>query len=140
MKYFFLTLLSHWATVSYAQISDNSKRDWIWPLGYDFYTDSAGIDGVTFDFSGIGNGDTMKITYEQQDFEMDNTNISLCDVDGNLLLYSNGCKFGNKNRNKILPDFTINNTNLLSTICYNESGAVFSRQMILLPDNDFANI
>jgi hypothetical protein len=99
---FFLPMITN------AQIPDNSKRDFVWPLGYDFYTDSLGVDAVTFDFSNILQGDTIQIIGGKQAFEMNNTNVAICTVSGKLDLYSNGCDVGNSNKVSILGNYKLN--------------------------------
>jgi hypothetical protein len=126
---FFLPMITN------AQIPDNSKRDFVWPLGYDFYTDSLGVDAVTFDFSNILQGDTIQIIGGKQAFEMNNTNVAICTVSGKLDLYSNGCDVGNSNKVSILGNYKLNNTNLHNLFCANEQGYTGSRIGLMLPDN-----
>jgi hypothetical protein len=123
-----------------AQVPNNAKRDWVWPLGYDYYADSVGIDAVTFDFSGVANGDTMKISYGKQDFEIFNTNASLCNKEGQLELYSNYCFFGNKDKVRVLSQYSFNVTNLSDILCNQIGGGTGSNMMILLPDNYHENL
>jgi PKD repeat protein len=118
-----------------SQTIDNSRRDYVWPMGYDYFPQMVGIDAVTFDFRGIDNGDTMKIIYGQQDFDMNKVNASVCDENGNLLLYTNGCVFADNNRKQILLNDTINKTNANFIVCGGNLGLGCSRESMLLPDN-----
>ena len=128
-------LLLKGASLLFGQFQDNSRRDLKWPLGYDYFRDSVGIDAITFDFSGISIGDTMKISYRQQAFEMNKVNASICDQTGNLEIYTNGCVFGNENRDQILEFDTINFTNAHHIACFQNIGLGGSRQSIIIPDN-----
>jgi Secretion system C-terminal sorting domain len=132
MKNFFLLFFLCAVSTLSAQ---NERADWVWTLGYDYFGDSVGIDAVTFDFRGVANGDTMKITYGLQDFEMNRPNASLCDTNGNLLVYTNGCAFGDGNRKIISASDTINLTNAHRVACADNDGLGGSRTVLLLPDN-----
>ena len=141
MKYilsFYITLLYFLALSG--QNVDNSRRDWVWPLGYDYYSDSIGVDAVTFDFSGVATGDTMRISYGHQAFEMNRPNASVCDTTGDLLLYTNGCAFGNKVYSQVLEDYIVNYTNAHELMCYNNQGLGSPRKLLLIPDNYHENI
>ena len=131
----FLCLIWPGALSICGQNMDNSRRDWVWPLGYDYYSDSIGVDAVTFDFSGVGQGDTMRITYGEQDFEMEYANASVCDSNGQLLIYTNGCQFGDVERKRVLDSFMINVTNAHELACFGTSGLRGSRQILMVPDS-----
>jgi Secretion system C-terminal sorting domain len=134
MKLLLFTLALLFPLLCSAQYQ-NERRDWVWPLGYDYFGDSIGIDAVTFDFRGVSNGDTMKITYGLQDFEMNATNAALCDSLGNLLVYMNGCAFGNKLRKKMRAQYPINFTTTHFLSCFEDLGLSGAHTQLLLPDN-----
>jgi hypothetical protein len=68
--------------LSYAQ----NKQDYVWVFGHDFPDDNK-VDGYIMDFN-------IK-PIEPQNYEvntrMDSNNASICDENGNLLFYTNGC-------------------------------------------------
>jgi len=88
-----LILLAYNATL-HAQ----NKRDYYWITGSNTSSDP-GIDNYVFDFN--------ETPFELQDIEgglsFTQMNISMCDLDGNLLFYSNGCAVAN-NDHEIMPN------------------------------------
>ena len=71
--------------------ASQSKYDYVWMLGDE-------VDS-TYSYYGISkfdsNGGNMNITKQNEGLNMFVTNASICDENGNLLIYSNGCKIKN---------------------------------------------
>jgi hypothetical protein len=81
---FLFLLLSHF--------SIGQKNDFVWPMGYDG-NPLAGKQTFLMDFS----SNNMKITNKDNGLQMGNSNTSVCDSNGNLLFYSNGCQIYDAN-------------------------------------------
>jgi hypothetical protein len=70
------------------QFVNAQKQDNIWVFGYDSNTfpQYPGADRITLNFS-----DSLTISYSHGGMQLEDSNISICDSLGNLLLLSNGC-------------------------------------------------
>jgi len=86
--FFILILFMLICTTSRAQ----SKRDFVWITG-NAPAPNFGSNGFIYDFNGM---DSI-MEYYPVGFQFDLTNGSICDNDGNLLFYSNGCEVANIN-------------------------------------------
>ncbi|MCB9263732.1 MAG: hypothetical protein H6558_01755 [Lewinellaceae bacterium] len=62
------------------------KRDYIWIIGYDANVTSEGA-GTKLDF----NQDTLQVSFIEKPMWFSSSSISMCDKEGDLLFYSNGC-------------------------------------------------
>ena len=69
-----------------ACLKGQGKWDYQWILG-----GSSGGDGISMNF----NFYSVSITYLQKEMVMEGANTSMCDAEGNLLFYSNGCFIAN---------------------------------------------
>lgn len=88
MKHLFLTsLLIFLSTAAKAQ-----KEDYIWLFGYDYNTITSAAEEIKFSFV-----DSLDISFRQRPMSLDQTNASLCDSLGRLMLYTNGCYIANGN-------------------------------------------
>ncbi len=96
MKYFILLFLK--LTFLYTNSFAQNKQDYIWLWGVDRLP-APGIQGYKFDF----NIKPFSITSTNIGVEFGNNNASICDKDGNLLFYTNGCAVLNKEAN-IMPN------------------------------------
>jgi len=81
-----------------ATLHAQNKRDYYWITGRNT-SPEPGIDNYVFDFN--------ETPFVLQDVEgglhFDNMNISMCDPEGNLLFYSNGCAVANRDH-EIMPN------------------------------------
>lgn len=77
-------------TPSYAQMGE--KRDYIWPLGYNINGENFEPERLLLDFNS-GELETRLTTYDTR-FRV--THASICDKEGNLLFYTNGCHVANQ--------------------------------------------
>lgn len=93
MKQALFILLAIVHTCTYAQ-----KEDYVWFLGKDQSTDP-GIQGMVWDWN------TQNAEPEMLDlaYGVDNNNASICDKDGNLLFWSNGCAVINRDQ-EVMPN------------------------------------
>ena len=62
------------------------KRDYIWIIGYDVNVTSEGA-GTKLDF----NQDTLQVSFVEKPMWFSSSSISMCDKEGDLIFYSNGC-------------------------------------------------
>ena len=83
-------------------INSQSKYDYVWINGYDSTLDD-GIEGLCFDFNNSLNTEKCESALE---FYL--SNASICDDNGKLLLYTNGCKIANGNHQIIENGDSIN--------------------------------
>ena len=79
----------------------HEKRDYIWLTGYSSNPDILWVGGTRIDF----NYDPPLIEYEYRDMNFDMTNASICNLEGNLLFYTNGIAIADAN-NEILENGT----------------------------------
>jgi len=85
-KYFWISLLSFYTTLIYAQ-----KHDYIWLTGYSSTPGTMEYGGTVLDFNQL----PPDIYYEFRDMNLQRTNASICDTAGNLLFYTNGIFIAN---------------------------------------------
>lgn len=82
------------------------KEDYRWMFGSpDGSPNNAPhFGGMDLDF----NNKELKIIINHKPFYMNSHNASICDEDGEILFYTNGCYFIDKNNNKIVGSDTLN--------------------------------
>ena len=102
-------MLLGFSTTAKAQ---RDKRDYVWINGYDFTSEYQGNDNFIFNFN---NGSSPKLTTGLP-LSFSGNNTSICDKDGNLLLYSNGCHIADANNNIIENGSGINEGIWVDTI------------------------
>lgn len=73
-------------------VSAQHRQDYIWHFGKDQNGNKEGVQASLIDF----NEDLIKPSVREGGLEFDQNNASICDKDGNLLLYSNGCAVANR--------------------------------------------
>ncbi len=78
-------------------LSSQSKQDYYWPFGND-KQDAPGVQAIEFDF----NNRPFEVGIREGELEFDQNNASICDEDGNLLIYTNGCAVANRNH-EVMP-------------------------------------
>ena len=79
--------------------AQSDKRDYIWLFGHNSGF-GEGVEAYMFDFN---TGSTPKSIQGVPPFELFGNNASICDKDGNLLYYSNGCHIAGSD-NKIIEN------------------------------------
>jgi hypothetical protein len=79
--------------ISFASLlSGQSKQDYVWLFGYDSNLNESGVESTIVDFSQKGKFEGSR---NLTDLWFIGNNTSICDKDGNLLFYSNGCHVAN---------------------------------------------
>ncbi len=82
----------------FTNVSSQNKRDYIWITGNNS-TGDAGIEGIEFNF----NDESFKVNTPQISYDYTSNNASICDKEGNLLFYSNGCSVSNR-EHEVMPN------------------------------------
>ena len=82
-----------WMTTLTAQPEVDRNRDKVWIFGSDNSTNIPGVDGSIVDFS----SDPPITSYVNKPIEQYTTDASICDKEGNLILYTNGLMISNRN-------------------------------------------
>ncbi len=75
-----------------------SKQDYYWPLAFSLDHTST-LPGIEFDF----NTKPFNPKLRNEGLVLDQMNASICDQDGQLLFYTNGCAVANRNH-EIMPN------------------------------------
>ena len=103
-----------------AQPTYDAKRNYQWITGYNYFTDNPEVEHVLFDF----NTDSVEISYFQRlvSSETRGTNGSICDENGQLLLYSTGCRVHEADGTLIPGTDTMNAGYTHDTQCFQISG------------------
>jgi hypothetical protein len=132
MKYIIIFLTIIPCTIM-AQSHQDSLRDRVWVLGYNSAPPSNFTEHVLLDF----NNDSLKITGHQvaDGLIMDYTNSSICERDGSLYLFTNGCSIGDSTGNKIANLENINIGDFQDYICENLHGNPYPNTTLILPMN-----
>lgn len=86
--------LSFFSLVAEAQ----NKRDYYWPFGKDQVSGQE-FGAVEIDFSKL----PLEVSVRSEGLEFDQNNASICDKEGNLLFYSNGCAVANR-LHEVMPN------------------------------------
>ena len=94
MKYYIIIFCLLSSKIALSQ----SKQDYVWLLGTD-RSSEPGVQSFRFDFK----IKPFTILKSENGVKFDNNNASICDKEGNLLFYSNGCAVLNREA-KIMPD------------------------------------
>lgn len=76
-----------------------NKQDYYWPFGKDWDLDKPGVQAIEIDF----NERPLKASIREGELYFDQNNASICDEEGNLLLYTNGCAVANRDH-QIMPN------------------------------------
>ena len=80
-------------------ISAQFKQDYYWPFALDKVAEEEGVQAFAFDF----NVQPFEPSLRESDLAFDQMNASICDPDGNLLMYTNGCAVANRNH-QMMPN------------------------------------
>jgi len=93
--------------------AQNDRRDFYWINGHNSIEVEDGNDNWFIDFN---NGSSPKLLEGNNILSFSGNNTSICDKDGNLLLYSNGCHIADANNNIIENGSSINESNWIEII------------------------
>jgi hypothetical protein len=117
-----------------AQPSYDAKRDYMWIMGHQYYSWDT-VDHIIFDFR----FDSLKLSSKREvGMNLFQTNGSICDTTGNLLLFSNGCIIMDSSFQYPINADTINRGPKWTTNCDQDgtditNGYVFTNNMWILP-------
>ena len=93
--------------------AQNDRRDFYWINGHNSIEVEDGNDNWFIDFN---NGSSPKLLEGNNILSFRGNNTSICDKDGNLLLYSNGCHIADSSNNIIENGSGINEGIWVETI------------------------
>jgi len=130
VKYIICTFL-FFSIVSFNAYSQN-KQDYVWMFGNDQNLQREGIQGIRFDF----NEKPFEPEGADQGLSFDQNNASICDKDGNLLFYTNGCAVANRDH-QIMPNGdSINSGNFFDMLWRGDcrNGYPGGQEITILPD------
>ncbi len=115
----------------YLTLGAQSKQDYVWIFSNDSEA-TEGNEAYGFDFNET---DSLESLQGLVPIEISGLNASICDKDGNLLMYSNGCTVVDKNH-QIMPNGRhLNNGDyfeMLGDSCFN--GYLGKQDIMILPD------
>ncbi len=97
-----LLFLSYILVLSPSYCQD--KRDYYWPFGSDQDLSIPDTQASEFDF----NDRPFAPSFREAGLEFDQNNASICDKEGNLLFYTNGCAVANRNHEVMMNGDSIN--------------------------------
>jgi len=120
---FLLTLTTFLSFLLYFDLTAQNKRDYQWIIG-----GNSGGGGILLDF----NQSPVEISYQQTGIEMEGTNTSMCDPDGNLLFYSNGCYIVNA-KGEIMENGDSINPGFIQSIFCPSGGSPLIQGVIAIP-------
>jgi len=96
----FLLFCLFWAV----SISAQNKQDYVWIFGDDQNSEEEGVQNLLFDF----NKRSFEPRANTNALEFDQNNVSICNNQGELLYYSNGCAIANREHKLLLNGDSIN--------------------------------
>lgn len=140
---FFTFLLCVFSVNLLAQPWYDAKRNYQWITGYqwDSTVYDPDIENVIYDFT----GDTMRLIYETKNpsSETNFTNGSICDKNGNLLLFSTGCRVHEADGTIIPGTDSMNAGYIYDSQCHDykgnlNSGYIVPQGLMFLPVGEFS--
>lgn len=121
----FFLLISIW-------LSAQAKHDYIWLFGTKTQPEYSETGGSVLDF----NPSSGNIYSLDMPITLNETNASICDKDGTLLFYTNGCEIVNRNHLIMQNGYNINSGEVHNINCDNYGYEVLGGAMILPLPND----
>ena len=91
-----ITFLIAFLTLIISSLSAQ-KQDYYWPFGFNVLNDPD-FASLEIDF----NEDVFEVGIRNAGLEFDQNNASICDAEGNLLFYTNGCAVANRHH-QVMP-------------------------------------
>jgi hypothetical protein len=110
------------------------KEDNVWIFGYR-YTSQPLANGITFTFD-----DSLTISYFQKPMAISDSHASICDAEGALLLYTNGCYIAGPDHQMIENSAGLNPGISYNNQCLNGFGYNIPQNHILLPAPGYTNL
>ncbi len=112
-------------------INGQGLRDMQWVIGFDQLTPDPLGDAILMDFK--NGGPIASIITTVDGFYMLGSNSSICDNEGNLLLYSNGCYIVNRKHEIMVNGDTINPGYIQTSFCADGGGGPHPQGVLILP-------
>lgn len=104
----------------------DKKRDYQWYFGYQYFK----ISTNKLDF----NAKPASLSGFQKKYsEFFRTNANICDSDGKMLFYSNGCFIGNKNNEVVMGSQNLNEGDYKTVFCDQSEGLSLNQATLFLP-------
>ncbi len=103
------------------------KHDYVWTLGYGNSSDST-FGGTNIDF----NFSPPDAYYVYRDMDIHQANGSICDQEGNLLFYTNGCFIADRN-NQLMPNGDSLNAGFFYDAKCDHTGYPGTQNILILP-------
>ncbi len=128
MKYLFLSVFVFLELLCVAR----SKQDYYWIWNNNSYRDS--LQAYLYDFEDTVKRDPFPLGVKCP-IELSGLNASICNQDGNLLMYSNGCTVVDQNHQVMPNGRNLNNNDyfqLLGDSCF--GGYLGKQDIMILPD------
>lgn len=114
-----------------------NKRDYVWVRGYDQNAIQPGGEGTLINF----NGGEVSFNFIDNEMNMRLMNASICDPEGNLLFYTNGCFIADASHQKMLNGDSLNYPGLIyDNNCGNGAGYTAGGGATILPHPDSSEI
>ena len=108
------------------------KYDYNWALGHDSNLADSTFGGTDISF----NESQISLTYTFREVNIEQTNVTMSDADGNLLFYSNGCKVFNRNHVLMENGDSINPGEVFDNQCEDAYPIIQGILAIPIPQND----
>ncbi len=127
-KTILFTVLLINTSFSFAQV----KYDYNWIFGYDFNSSTPEGEGTIIDF----NNSPIAIDFLALEINIEQTNTTCSDSDGNLLFYSNGCSIYNSYHELMENGDSINAGEVYNNQCDDAYPIIQGALSLPLPNND----
>lgn len=129
MKYCLVILIVY---IHHIHLSAQNKQDYYWPFGKDQVLEQSGTQASEFDF----NKQPFEPSFRDAGLEFDQNNASICDKDGNLLFYTNGCAVANRLHEVMPHGDSLNYGNFFQTLWLDDCGNGYPgrQDILILPD------
>ena len=113
-------------------LSAQVKHDYNWILGYDANPDTLEGEGTIFDF----NNSSVTINFLPLEINIEQTNTTMSNTDGDLLFYSNGCSIYNADHELMENGDSINPGQVHDIQCHDAYTVLQGMIALPLSDND----
>ena len=126
-----IIFLSFFFTLLFADLAAQNKRDYQWFIGYDT-TAASDVYGNVIRMDFRESPLNISNVYGVKDFGLEGSNTSMCNPDGNLLFYSNGCYIVNAKGEIMANGDSINPGGIQDIFCH-AGGSPLKQGVIAIP-------
>ena len=120
--FFFFTLIP-------ISLFSQSKRDYVWPLGYNYDVTTPELEANILNFNGSRNVYDFALGAN-----MGHNNTSISDEKGKLLFYANGCVILDSTHHVMMNGDSINPGDYADSRCESKGSYPLFQNSIILPD------